>query len=150
MSLLILMGQPPRNPERFGMGDFNFAPSVVKMQRSARISRLARVYPSRQSEHETTHPPDFALKCGSNPQGCFGGLYSRCKRKEVQQRCGNRTSREVLLCPLAQSRGVPPCPRPQATNQPPPARPAPPPHRRQPPIRPRLARAWEPRAKTPC
>jgi hypothetical protein len=41
--LLILMGQPPRNPERFGMGDFNFAPSVVKMQRSARISRLARV-----------------------------------------------------------------------------------------------------------
>jgi hypothetical protein len=25
------------------MGDFNFAPSVVKMQRSARISRLARV-----------------------------------------------------------------------------------------------------------
>jgi hypothetical protein len=43
MSLLILMGQPPWNPERFGMGDFNFAPSVVKMQRSARISRLARI-----------------------------------------------------------------------------------------------------------
>jgi hypothetical protein len=42
MSLLILMGQLPWNPERFGMGDFNFAPSVVKMQRSARISRLAR------------------------------------------------------------------------------------------------------------
>jgi hypothetical protein len=43
MSLLILMGQPPRNPESFGMGDFNFALSVVKMQRSARISRLARI-----------------------------------------------------------------------------------------------------------
>jgi hypothetical protein len=53
MSLLILMGQLPSNPERFGMGDFNFAPSVIKMQRSARISRLARFWPSRQSEMET-------------------------------------------------------------------------------------------------
>ncbi len=43
MPLLILMGQPPRNSESFGMGDFNFAPSVIKMQRRARIARLARL-----------------------------------------------------------------------------------------------------------
>jgi hypothetical protein len=37
------MGRPPLNWERFGMGDFNFAPSVIKMQRRARIARLARL-----------------------------------------------------------------------------------------------------------
>ncbi len=42
-SLLILMGQGLSIPESFGMGDFNFAVSVVKMQRRARIARLARV-----------------------------------------------------------------------------------------------------------
>jgi hypothetical protein len=36
------MGQACPNRERFGMGDFNFAPSVIKMQRTARIARLAR------------------------------------------------------------------------------------------------------------
>jgi hypothetical protein len=50
MSLLILMGQPPSNWERFGMGDFNFPPSVVKMQRRARIARLAGL--GRASEFE--------------------------------------------------------------------------------------------------
>jgi hypothetical protein len=52
MSLLILMGQSTRNSERFGMGDFNFAPTVVKMQRRARIARLARC--SRASKYETS------------------------------------------------------------------------------------------------
>jgi len=39
MSLLILMGQAPPILERFGMGDFNFAASVIKMQRRARNAR---------------------------------------------------------------------------------------------------------------
>jgi hypothetical protein len=56
MSLLILMGQPPRNPESFGMGDFNFASSVVKMQRSVRISRLARVL-AEQAKCEANEQP---------------------------------------------------------------------------------------------
>jgi hypothetical protein len=47
MPLLILMGQSSGNSERIGMGDFNFAASVVKMQRRARIARLARLQPGK-------------------------------------------------------------------------------------------------------
>jgi hypothetical protein len=52
MSLLILMGQAPSNSERFGMGDFNFAPSVIKMQRRVRIARPARFRCAGTSENE--------------------------------------------------------------------------------------------------
>jgi hypothetical protein len=46
--LLILMGRPHPKSESFGMGDFNFALSVIKMQRRARIAPLAWRWPGKQ------------------------------------------------------------------------------------------------------
>src|ERR1700684_4299399 len=140
MPLLILMGQSTRNSERFGMGDFNFAPTVVKMQRRARIARLARVQPGKEVGNQ-----QLRLICPEMRKQCrrvVRGPVSSSKRKEVQERCGNRTNLEVPRCPLTRSQRVRLYPRPQATNQPPRDLQVLPPHRRQPPIRPLLVRAW--------
>jgi hypothetical protein len=56
---LILMGRPHPKSESFGMGDFNFALTVIKMQRRARIAPLALALAGQATRRKLTVPPDL-------------------------------------------------------------------------------------------